>query len=109
MQQADRAVGRLDLDGDGQLREGFGKDFLPVARQVQEPAAAVAAPVHDVYLAGAYVADRIVLVVALDRMEPGLGQPLQGGLVFRPPVHKIAHGKQPVARRVETQAVQAFL
>ncbi|MNV98366.1 hypothetical protein D3C71_1936100 [compost metagenome] len=109
MQQTDRASGRFDLDGNGQPRKCFGKDLLPIGRQVQEPAAAIAAPVHDVHLPRADVADRIVFMVALHRMEPGPGQPFQRGLAFRAPVDQVAHGKQPVARRVETQAVQAFL
>ncbi|MNL25714.1 hypothetical protein D3C87_1472020 [compost metagenome] len=109
MQQADRALGRFDFDRDGEFGEGLGKHLLPLRGQVQEPAAAIAAPVRYVHLPRAHMPDRIVLMVALHRVEPRACQPLQRRLAFRPTVDQVAHREQPVAGGVETQPVQAFL
>ncbi|AUZ59483.1 hypothetical protein PRJ_2880 [Pseudomonas sp. XWY-1] len=48
-------------------------------------------------------------MIALDGMEPRLGQPFQRGFAVRPTVDQVTHAEQAVHRRIETYRIQALL
>ncbi|MNN72651.1 hypothetical protein D3C81_1887080 [compost metagenome] len=48
-------------------------------------------------------------MIALHGMEPGLRQPFQRCLAFRPTVDKVAHAEQAVHSWIESHRIQALL
>ena len=108
MHDADEPRSRLQLDRDRKRRE-FVRECLPGSRRIADvPATTVHRVVRRIHVA-ARPADRHILVIAAHGVEPRLAKPFQRKVRFRSTVDKIANAEQPIASRIEFNAIEVRL
>ena len=103
---ADQAVLGLDLHGDGQGGDGLAEHLLGGHIDVEPPAATVVGgPVLEA-VGIVHRFDEHALVVALDGMEPLVGEEFEGAVGLGATVDQVANAEQAVLVRVEIDTVK---